>query len=412
MYPTFAAFLRLRSLPRRDGLDDRTTVLSLFARFVDELGSGLLIVLMPTLRARLGLSVEQVAWCFQALTTVGAVVEPASAVAVDVVRRRPLLVAGAVGWAAALLLAAGARSVGWLLAAFALAGAAYGPLANTADVVLIEGHPDAVERISGRATVVDTTGALLAPAAVAVAVWGGIDPRGLLAAAGVVILGYGVALSRAVIPGASATSAVGEPAADADREADAEPSAFGDVRRNLRDVLGDPVARRWAGTLVLVELVTLGEVFEPVYLAGVAGLSQALVGVHVAVGTAASLVALLVLDRWLATHDAWPVLVGSTFATLVTYPVWLAVPGATAKIAVAVVHEIVAAPVWPILHARALAAVPGRAGAMTALVALVGFLPLHAAFGWLAGRAGLTGSLLAVQFGTTLALLALLRRLR
>ena len=130
MHPTVTAFLRLRSLPRRDGLDDRATVLSLFARFVDELGSGLLVVLMPTLRTRLGLSVEQVAWCFQALATVGA---------------------------------------------------AYGPLANTAGVVLIEGHPDAVGRISGRATVVDTAGALLAPVAVAVVVWGGIDRRGLLA---------------------------------------------------------------------------------------------------------------------------------------------------------------------------------------------------------------------------------------
>lgn len=408
MYSTLAALLRLRSLPRRDGLDDRTTVLALFARFADELGSGLLVVLMPTLRTRLGLSVAQVGWCFQALATAGAVVEPTSAAAVDVVRRRPLLVAGAVGWATALLLAAGASSVGGLLVAFALAGAAYGPLANTADLVLIEGHPAAVERISSRATVVDTAGALLAPGAVAVALWGGLDPRGLLVAAGLAILGYAVALSRSVIPGSPAVATAGDEGLGPD---DAS-SATADVRRNLRDVLGDPVARRWAGTLVLVEMLTLNEVFEPVHLAGVAGLSQALVGVHVAVATAASLVALLVLDRWLSTHDAGPVLVASATATLVTYPVWLAVPGAAAKIAVAVVHEAAAAPLWPLLHARALAAVPGRAGAMTAVVALVGFLPLHAAFGWAAGRVGLTAVLLGTQLGTTSALLALLHGLR
>jgi MFS family permease len=415
MYSTLAALLRLRSLPRRDELDDRTTVLALFARFTDELGSGLLVVLMPTLRTRLGLSVAQVGWCFQALATAGAVVEPLSAVAVDVVRRRPLLVAGAVGWAAALLLAAGAGSVGGVLVAFALAGAAYGPLANTADVVLIEGHPDAAERISGRATVVDTAGALLAPAAVAVALWAGFDPRGLLVAAGLVILGYAVALSRAVVPAspAAATATTATTAAvDQPLGTDAGSSGTADVRQNLRDVLGDPVARRWAGTLVLVELLTLNEVFEPVHLASVAGLSQALVGVHVAIATAASLVALLVLDRWLSTHDAGPVLVASAVATLVTYPLWLAVSGAPAKFAVAVVHEAAAAPLWPILHARALAAVPGRAGAMTAIVAVVGFLPLHALFGWSAERIGLTGMLLGTQVGATLALLGLLYRLR
>jgi MFS family permease len=415
MYSTLAALLRLRSLPRRDELDDRTTVLALFARFTDELGSGLLVVLMPTLRTRLGLSVAQVGWCFQALATAGAVVEPLSAVAVDVVRRRPLLVAGAVGWAAALLLAAGAGSGGGVLVAFALAGAAYGPLANTADVVLIEGHPDAAERISGRATVVDTAGALLAPAAVAVALWAGFDPRGLLVAAGLVILGYAVALSRAVVPAspAAATATTATTAAvDQPLGTDAGSSGTADVRQNLRDVLGDPVARRWAGTLVLVELLTLNEVFEPVHLASVAGLSQALVGVHVAIATAASLVALLVLDRWLSTHDAGPVLVASAVATLVTYPLWLSVSGAPAKFAVAVVHEAAAAPLWPILHARALAAVPGRAGAMTAIVAVVGFLPLHALFGWSAERIGLTGMLLGTQVGATLALLGLLYRLR
>jgi MFS family permease len=147
-----ARLLGVASLRRVGEVDDRGTVLALFARLTDELASGLLVVLMPTFRTRLGLPVVQVGWLWQVLFSTAAVVEPIAGAAIDVVRRRPLLVWGALGWGAALLLAAGAPSFGWLLAAFALVGAASGPLAHTADVVLVDGHPDAVERITGRST--------------------------------------------------------------------------------------------------------------------------------------------------------------------------------------------------------------------------------------------------------------------
>ncbi|MEX2620419.1 MAG: hypothetical protein WD250_09380, partial [Egibacteraceae bacterium] len=185
MFSRLAAVLRLRALGRRDGLDDRATVLALFARFTDELCSGLLVVLMPTVRTRLGLSLSQVGWCFQALTSAGVVVEP---------------LAGAAGWSAALLLAAGAPTFGWLLGAFALVGAASGPLAHTADVILVEGHPGAEERIASRSTALDTIGALLAPSAVAAGGWAGVDGRVLLAAAGTGVLGYAVLLAGASLP--------------------------------------------------------------------------------------------------------------------------------------------------------------------------------------------------------------------
>ena len=397
MFPKLAVVLRLRGLPRRADLDDRATVLTLFARFTDELASGLLIVLMPTLRTRLGLTVQQIGWCFQAMFSVGALVEPFSGAAIDLIRRRPLLVGGAAGWAGALLLAAGAPGFGWLLAAFGLAGAAYGPLANTADVVLVEGHPAAVERISSRSTALDTVGALLAPGSIALAGWAGVDGRLLLAAAGTGAMGYAVLLAGSVLP---------SPPARPDGT-----SGPVHVLANVRAVVADPQARVWISALLLIEVFDPIEVFEPVWLGDVVGASQAQVAVHSIVGLVGGLLALVALDRWLARRDATVVLVMAATATLVVYPVWLLVPGLAAKLALVAVRNAVLAPLWPIVHSRALASVPGSAGAVSALTALVALLPLPAVFGWLAGRVGLTPSMLGVHVVTTLAVLALLRRM-
>ena len=235
LWHAIAGLVGVRAIPRRDDVDDRTVVLALFGRFVDELASGVPLVLMPTLRRRLGLTVAQVGWCLQALYGVAAVVEPFTAAAIDVVRRRPLLVWGAFGWAVSLLLVAGAPSYGWLLLAFVVAGAASGPLAHTTDVLLVEMHPRAEERIGARQTMLDTGGALLAPAAVAVVGWAGGDTRIALVGSGVAILGYAVLLALTPMPG-PATGVGAPPAVDA---LGPLRQSISQVRENLGVVLRD-----------------------------------------------------------------------------------------------------------------------------------------------------------------------------
>jgi MFS family permease len=388
--------LGLTALGRREDLDDRATVLALFARFTDEVASGLLIVLTPTLRARLGLTVVQVGWCFQALFTVAAVVEPVSGAALDLVRRKPYLVWGAAGWAASLLVAAGAPSFGWLLAAFALAGAASGPLAHTGDVVLVEAHPGAVERIQGRSTLIDTVGALLAPSAVAVAGWIAVDERLVLALAGGATLGYAALLAGSVLPA---------PAIRADGS-----RAIARVVANVRRVVADRAGRRWLLALLIHELLDLPELFEPIWLREVVGISQSLVAVHVALGLVATLVGLVLLDRWLAGRDAGALLVASLSATAVLYPLWLLTPGVLVRFLLVVPRNLVMAPLWPILRSRALAATPGTAGTVSAISSLTGLVPLAAAFSWAAGRLGLTTAMLVVTLGAAAVLFAVLGR--
>jgi MFS transporter, FSR family, fosmidomycin resistance protein len=389
--------LGLRTLARADGLDDRATVLAMFARFTDEVGSGLLLVLTPTFQARLRLSVVQVGWLLQALFSTASLVEPVAGAAIDVVRRRPLLVFGAAGWAAALLLAAGATGFGWLLAAFALVGVASGPLAHTADVVLVEAHPTAVERITSRTTVLDTTGALLAPAAVAVAGWSGVDERVLLVAAGAAALGYAGLLATSVFP---------PPPQRHDRL-----GLVAQVRENVLTVLRDRMARLWLAALVLQEVLGLSELFEPVWLQDTLGASQPLVALHVAVGMAATLVGLLLLDRLLVRYRSTAILLVASLATAVLYPAWLLAPGIALKLLLVVPRNLAIAPLWPILRSRSLAAIPGAGGATTSLSSLLGLLPLQAAFGWAGSQVGLTATMLAVHLAATAALVLLVRRL-
>jgi predicted MFS family arabinose efflux permease len=396
MFAWLSSRLGLTALDRREDLDDRTTVLVLFARFTDEVTSGLMIVLMPTLRARLGLSVVQAGWCFQALFTVAAVVEPVAGAALDLMRRRPLIVWGAAGWGASLLLAAGAPSFGWLVAAFAVAGAASGPLAHTADVVLIEGHPGAVERIQGRSTQIDTIGALLAPGAVAAAGWLGVDQRAVLVVAGGGALVYAALLAGSIVPGPPTS-------------AHAALAPVARVVANVRTVLTDPAGRYWLIALLLHELLDLPELFEPIWLRDVVGASQSLVAVHVAVGLVGTLIGLLLADRWLGRRDAEPLLRVSLVGTVILYPLWLLTPGVAARFLLVLPRNLVMAPLWPVLRSRALAATPGTAGTVSAISSLTGVVPLAPLFSWAAERWGLTATMLVVTLGTLVVLLAVLR---
>ena len=399
------------AIPRRDGVDDRAVVVSLFGRFVDELASGLPLVLMPTLQARLGLSVAQVGWLLQALHAVAAVVEPVAAVAIDVMDRRPLLVWGALGWAVSLLLVAGAPTYGWLVLAFVAAGAASGPLAHTTDVLLVEMHPGAEERIGTRQTLLDTAGALLAPAAVAVVGWLGGDPRVPLVVTGISIVGYAILLAATPMPGpaaASASSVAVDGSAD-DAAGRIATWSLGRIRRNVVDVLRVREARLWIAALFAEMVADTPALFEPVWLAGDVGASQTLVAVHAGVELAASLVGLALLDRWLRHHSARSALTAACVANLLIYPVWLAVPGVVAKIVLVVPLAVTVAPIWPLVRARALAAVPGRGGVVMALTSVFGVLPLAGLFGWVSAQVGLTPTMLAVTMAGTLAIVLIVR---
>jgi hypothetical protein len=88
-------------------------------------------------------------------------------------------------------------------------------------------------------------------------------------------------------------------------------------------------------------------------------------------------------------------------------PLWLLVPGVWPRFALMVPLSFFFALLWPIGKAQALAAVPGKAGTVTAVYSMMGFIPLPLLFGLLAGAVGLTASMLWVCTGATALLLGL-----
>ena len=152
-----------KPIPRKPETSRRAIVASLGGRFADELLSGMPGVLMPTFRATFGLSYAQISLLSLALNYVAVVVEPVSGVLIDLWSRRWLMAWGAFFTGLSILLMGLAPTFLLLLLAFACYGLGSGPLAHTADVLLVEAHPEAPDRIFARATLLDTLGALLSP---------------------------------------------------------------------------------------------------------------------------------------------------------------------------------------------------------------------------------------------------------
>ena len=289
-------FPRPEPIPRAAGVSRRAVTLGLGGRFTDELLSGLPEVLMPTLQRTLGLRYSQIGVLALVLDYVGAVVEPANGLLIDLWQRRWLMAWGAALLGLSVIVIGAATSFFMLVLGFALFGLGSGPLAHTADAVLVEAHPSAPARIFARATSIDTIGALLAPLLVAAALWGGLDWRWLPVAAGVGALGYAALLATTRFP------------APATRE-EGEASAWRSARANLRLVLSSRRAIVWLAFLLLHDLYEAPLLLRTIWLSEEVGLGQAQIGLYRALEMAVSLGALLWLDRWLirATESNLPV---------------------------------------------------------------------------------------------------------
>lgn len=382
-----------KPIPRADGVSDRAVRLSLGGRFADELLSGMPDVLMPTLRATFGLSYAGVSLLRLALDYTALGVEPVSALLIDLWSRRWLLAWGAFFTGLSILLMGLAPTFLVLLVAFGCYGLGSGPLAHTADVVLVEAHPQAPDRIFARATVLDTAGALLSPLLVTFALWGGLSWRLPLLVSSAAAFLYALALLRTEFPPPSL------PTGDA--------GAWRAVWTNVRHVLRDRVMWRWLLFLLAFDLLEAPLVLKTVWLHEQVGLSQGLVGVYRALEMGVTIASLLILDRWLERWTPRAILRLAVVGLVVLIPLWLLLPGVAPRFLLALPLNFLFAVFWPIGRAQSLASVPGRAGTVTALNSTFAVLPLPLLFGLLAEAITLTTATLVVQVGALL-LLALL----
>ena len=387
-----------KPIPRKEGVEDRTVWVGLFGRFTDELLGGLFTVLLPTFRTVFGLSLAQAALLSQALEYVAVVVEPIAGLLNDVWQRKWIMTFGAFFCGLSLITIGVAPTFVVLLVGFALYGIGTGPMAHSADILLVETHPDAPDRIFNRSTIIDTIGAFIAPLLVTATFWLGLDWRWLLVSAGLGGFWYAWIIGRSRFP------EVRE--GDSSKEED-QRSLLKTLRINLATVLSDQTARRWLFFLLILSIFEAPFTLRSIWLNEQVGMSQSLIGIYVAIELGVNLIALLLLDRWREKHSAKRILLVALIVLIVLMPLWILLPGILTRFVLAVPINIAFALLWPIGKGQSLASVPGKAGAITAISSLFSIIPLPLLFGLLAQAITLTTAMLIIHLVALVGLLFL-----
>jgi MFS family permease len=380
-------------------VSDRAVALVFVARFADEVLSGAWTVLSPTFRVVFRLSLVQVGFLSQVLEWVALAVEPVAALQIDLRSRRPIMAIGAFALATSVLVMGLAPSFLVLGLGFAVYGLGSGPLAFTADVVVVEAFPFDAERAYSRATFLDTVGALAGPGLVALAAAAGVSWRVLLVALGACAACYGVGLGATRFPPPSHVPQPGHPWALR-------------VLANGRSVLSNARGRSWLLVLLCFDLFEAAFLLKYIWLHDTVGLSQPLVAAYAAGEQIVDLVALLLLDRWLAKRDVGQVFRVAATALVVLPPLWVAAPGLAGRVVLGIPLAFAHTLIWPLAKARSLTAVPELGGATQAITALFPILPLALIEARLATAVGVGPAMAATATAGALFMLLAVRSIR
>lgn len=355
---------------------------------LDEVVFGAREAAWPVIRRDLELSYAEVGLLLSLPGLAAAVFEPGLGLLADTGRRRLLVVAGAVAFAAGLLIAAAATGFAWLLAGFVVLWPASGAFVSLSQAALMDLDRDRQERNMARWTLAGSVGAVAGP----------------------LLIGAAVAAHwswRAVFLGLAALTL---PLAAAAFRAPAAPAVHDSFRAALRGLLR--ALRRWGVLrwLLVVEVTNLmGDVllgYLALYFVDVAGLSAAEAAGVVVVWTLAGLAGdalLLLLLRRISGHRF---LRASAVIALAVYPAFLLTSGPAAKVALIAVLGLVHAGWYAIPQGRLFAELGDQSGtavAMSSLSSAAGSL-LPLIVGALAARAGL-GAAFWVPLAAPLALL-------
>src|SRR5829696_8663693 len=160
----------------------------LAAEFLDELVFGLREAAWPLIRDDLRLSYTQVGVILSVPPIVGHLVEPLLGVLGDVWRRRALVLAGGVAFAAGTLLVGSSTSFALLLAASILSNPASGAFIGLSQATLMDAAPERREQNMARWALAGSIGNSVGPAAVGACVWAGVSWRWGFVAGGALML--------------------------------------------------------------------------------------------------------------------------------------------------------------------------------------------------------------------------------
>jgi MFS family permease len=370
--------------------------------FTDELATGIVPAGAPELAANFHLGVAAAAgWTLFAFQLLGVLLEPPLLAIARGPRARRLRTLGLVGMAAGLAFAAVAPSYPALLAALALYGPACGLGTCLAQASLAEADPARTEAALARWNLSGLLGDLAAPGALAASVALGLSWRGALAAAALAAGAQALVVGRAPAPG---------PAAEEDQD---EWGAT--VGEALRAALATPALLGWelaasACTLLDETLVSFGAL----WLAQRLGAGPAARAAVLTAWTLGGIAGSGLLARAAGRVRPRSLLLAAGLGSAVCYGAWLAAPSVAWSAFTAGAAGLFTAAHYPLLKARAFAALPGRPNVVQAVASAFSAVDLVVpiALGAVADRAGLLAAMLVllVQPAVVLAAAAATRR--
>lgn len=354
--------------------------------FTDELASGVVPAGSPELAASFGLTASQAAgWTLVAFQILGVVLEPPLLALAKGRRARTLRILGLWLMAASVLGAALAPSYGVLLAALVLYGPASGLGTNLAQSALALAHPDRVESVLARWSLLGSVGDLVAPAVLAASVALGAGWRGALLGVGAMAILQAIAATRgpAEGPGGGGSS-----------------EAAASLRGALRSAIASPALLGWSLATVLCgafmdELLVS---FGALWLAGRLQADASHRAVVLSAWVLGGMIGSALLARVAGRFRSSTLLAVSGAGCALAYLAWLASRGWLASALTFGAAGLFAAWHYPLVRARAFATMPDQPHLVLAVgsACTVVDLALPAVVGLIADRAGLLPALLVL----------------
>jgi predicted MFS family arabinose efflux permease len=331
--------------------------------FIDELATGVVPSGAPELLNAFGLTPARAAgWTLFAFQVLGAVLEPPLLALAHGRRQRAMRSAGLALMALTTLAAALAPSYWLLLVALALYGPASGLGVNLAQAALVSENPERSEAVLARWTLLGLAGDLLAPLTLAASVALGFGWRGALFAVAALAMVEAVAMLR-VRNGAG------------DVPEDEEPE--GSLREALSTALRCRPLLAWSAVVVLCGLmdellVSFGTLFLTEHLEATATDRAAILSAWVVGGIVGS----ALLERFASRFRPSTLLAFTGLGCTVAYAAWLAATTWLTSAVALGVAGVFASAHYPLLKARAFAALPERPHLVLAMGSLLGWLDL------------------------------------
>ena len=372
----------------------------LAAEFLDELVFGVREAAWPLMRDDLRLTYTQVGVVLSVPPIVGNIVEPALGILGDVWRRRALVLAGGVTFAAGTLLVGLSPSFTALLAASVLSNPASGAFVGLSQATLMDAAPERREQNMARWALAGSVGNSAGPLVVGACVWAGVSWRwGFLAAGALMLLAVAATWRQSF----ETPSAV--PAARHTRKAFAE-----GLREALR-ALGRRSVLRW---LLLLELgdftYDILRGFLALYFVDVVGAGEGGAALAVAVWTWVGLAGDFAVVPLLERVRGLRYLRVSTSFVALLFPALLLAEGFVTKLVLLGLLGLANAGWYAVLKAKLYEELPGRSGTVMAVGNVYGlagaFVPL--ALGAFAERYGLAPMMWLLAAGPVLLLAGLL----